>query len=416
MPIDPKDYLSSAYLTLDPLKVTKAMHSAISIARTDPTAGLGAAISTSVAMRDLINPASTLFGSDASNVIDPASSLASLSMLRAPYDLLSALPITDPYRGTMSSLASVAGVADSMRAAYAPLTVAGSIGSLTAPASAAALTVGVTNAFSHTRSIAAAYISSAASVYTVESTLARVTSVVAGSAPLFASTILAGISLGSLGHLHDTVSSLSHAAQTVWGGIGHNPSLLGVAPPVVLRSPAVELYSSAHAAAAVSFQREALPETDDEVEAFLEDTAETIEARLAVLDHDLLEIYRGGVGAIEAGGPDWQRHSMTSFRELSTHVLHKLAPDEEVIAITGVSGLHDGRPTRRARLAFIFSGVAGGELTAFFEADLKAAIELFDLLNGGTHKLGNRATPEQLYYLKGRLVGLISSMLSARGY
>lgn len=46
---------------------------------------------------------------------------------------------------------------------------------------------------------------------------------------------------------------------------------------------------------------------------------------------------------------------------------------------------------------------------------MKAAVELFELLNTGTHKLEQRATPDQVHYIRGRVVGLLSSMLDARG-
>jgi hypothetical protein len=107
---------------------------------------------------------------------------------------------------------------------------------------------------------------------------------------------------------------------------------------------------------------------------------------------------------------------MTSFRELSMHVLHKLAPDSEVLPKASPADLHEGQPTRKARLRFIFSPVVGPEIAKFFDADMKAAIELFDLLSKGTHKLGNTATQNQIHYLRGRVSGLLASMLSARGY
>ena len=107
---------------------------------------------------------------------------------------------------------------------------------------------------------------------------------------------------------------------------------------------------------------------------------------------------------------------MSSLRELSTHVLHRLAPDNLVLPITPPTDLHEGRPTRKARLRYIFTETVGPEMTAFFEADMKAAVELLELLNAGTHRLGNRATPEQLHYVRSRVVGLLTSMLEARGF
>lgn len=286
------------------------------------------------------------------------------------------------------------------------------VSTLTATLHGSLLNAGLTDALSLTRSIAPAYFSSAASVFSLESVVARAT--LSGTGSLFASTFLSGTTLDSLARIDSTVSSLSIATKAVWDRIGLNSSVLEVGPVEMWRAPALELYASAHTAAAICFRRESLPAADEEIEEELGEAAESIELRLAQIDGDLVEVYRGGVMAIESGLPDWQRHSMTSFRELSTQVLHKLAPDKAVIDSGGE--LHQGRPTRRARLTFIFSNVAGGEFTEFFEADMKTALKLFDLLNGNTHRLGSKATPDQVRWLKLRLTGLIGSMLSARGY
>jgi hypothetical protein len=108
---------------------------------------------------------------------------------------------------------------------------------------------------------------------------------------------------------------------------------------------------------------------------------------------------------------------MVSFRELSTHVLHKLAPDKAVVRLAAPGELDEkGRPTRRARMRYIFSEVAGGELADFFESDLEAGVQLFELLNAGTHRLASRATPQQFRYVKARVVGLLGAMLDVKGY
>lgn len=399
---------------LDPFKTNNALGAAVTLARTDITTGLGAAINTSLFMRDLITPTSTLLSNRALTTIDMSMNLNSLAGLRAPYDQLHTLRIADNYMGTISTLASVANLAERMQSAFPALSTTNQIPQTTNILGTVPVTTSLANAFTTVCNIAPSYISSASSIYAVESALAHAKTFSATAPTLTGKSLLAGTPLGSLDHLHNTISSMSIAAQSVWSGINRTKSIFDLVSTSILRMPAVELYASAHAAASVSLSRDALPARDNEIEAILEEDGEAIEARLAILHRDLVEMYRGGLHAIEAGGPDWQRHSMTSFREITTQVLHRLAPDKEVIASGGE--LHNERPTRRARLIYIFSSVGGGELTKFFESDIKAALELFELLNGGTHRLGGKATPEQFYYLKGRLAGLLSSMLSARGY
>lgn len=161
---------------------------------------------------------------------------------------------------------------------------------------------------------------------------------------------------------------------------------------------------------------EELPEQDEEIEETIDEAVDSFESRLAALNQDLITTYRGGIEALETGGSDWQRHVMVSFRELTTHVLHMLAPDADVLKRAEPEDLHNGRPTRKARLNYIFAEVAGPEIADFFEADVKAAIALFDLLNNGTHRLEQRASKEQVHYLRGRVAGMIASMLAARGF
>jgi hypothetical protein len=132
------------------------------------------------------------------------------------------------------------------------------------------------------------------------------------------------------------------------------------------------MHASTHAAAAVSLSQASQLETDSEIEEILDESADAIESRLAALSQGLVETYRGGMTALERGGPDWQRHSMVSFRELSTHVLHLLAPDDEVIPNASADDLHNGRPTRRARLNHIFIQASGSSIASFYEADREA--------------------------------------------
>jgi hypothetical protein len=184
----------------------------------------------------------------------------------------------------------------------------------------------------------------------------------------------------------------------------------------MLQRPAIELYTDIHAVGAITLIDEKQPPRDDEIEKWLLDNVGTFESRLGSLDEQLIEPYVGAIASIENGTPDWQRHAMTSLRELTMQVLHKLAPDEKVKKIVTSDDLHEGRPTRRARLKYIFTHATGAELAEFFEADVNAALKLFDLLNSGTHRLGSEATPAQLHYIRCRVVGLIGSMLEVQGY
>src|SRR5437879_76495 len=290
MPDDPREYLNSVYYSMDPLSVSATINSGITLARTNALAGLGAVINASTAVHNLINPASHLFGQHALTTLDAASTLSSLSVLRGPYDALNGLAITEPFRATMSSLASVANVAESIRSAYGTLPLASSLPSVTLPPSTVAFGLGV--------GIASPYLASAASVYSMESSFARLQSSMALSAFVLPSGALPGVSLESLTYLQNGIASVASAAQTAWDALRYESTLFAGSSLALLRSPAVELYTTAHLAGAVTLPSHELPELDDDIEEVLDDTVDELEPRLAALDHDLVEVYRGAVAAI----------------------------------------------------------------------------------------------------------------------
>jgi hypothetical protein len=214
--------------------------------------------------------------------------------------------------------------------------------------------------------------------------------------------------------LRNDLTALSEAASGIWkdcriASIAHDPLLWH-------GRSAIELYNAAQAAASVAVASGYEIEQDEELEAQIDDSDALLEARLVRLEPELVTAFRGGVEALERGGTDWQRHTMVSFREVATHVLHLLAPDKQLIGIAQPGDLVNGRPTRLFRLRYIFGGIANGSLVDFYNADMRSAIQLFDLLNGDTHRLGNMATAKQARYLKSRLTGLLLSLLEAREF
>lgn len=259
------------------------------------------------------------------------------------------------------------------------------------------------------------YFASASALYSLEAQFA-----VAGSLAQATNNIkdfLPTISPSYLTSLHQNVSGLSDATTRIVDSFRLEADYLSRVSVDLLRAPGVELYTATQLAASIALIAPSdIIERDDDIEEAIVTVIDEFEHRLGDLDNQLVTMYRGGSEAIERGGSDWQRHALTSFRELLTHVLHRLAPDHEILATATPDDLHQGRLTRKARLRYIFRAQAGPEIARFFDADVKAALELFDLLNNGTHRLDGNATPDQAHYLRGRVAGLVSSMLAAQGF
>src|SRR6185437_3668162 len=98
---------------------------------------------------------------------------------------------------------------------------------------------------------------------------------------------------------------------------------------------------------------------------------------------------RRAANVLERGGPDHVRHFAISLRELLMHVIHQLAPDEDLARWPEAApeDYYNGRPTRRLRLRYIFREANGTSYAAFIDDDIKRTIEMIDMLSADTHRL-----------------------------
>ena len=148
----------------------------------------------------------------------------------------------------------------------------------------------------------------------------------------------------------------------------------------------------------------------------LEDEAEEEGLRLAAVKEEsegsdlirLLEkvgpefvaLYTGAEEALVDRNPDRTRHVLASLRTLWDNLLWKLAPDKDVgdwISERGDEGyLHNGKPTRRARIHYILRDQIDTPLRRFVETDTKAWLELYALCHR-LHKLEIGVTDGQLH-------------------
>lgn len=136
-----------------------------------------------------------------------------------------------------------------------------------------------------------------------------------------------------------------------------------------------------------------------------------VETLLADLNPELIQLYQGAKTATYSENPDKARHFTSSHRELDTHVLHLLAPDEAVTAWTNnEEHFHNGRPTRRARLLYIVRNAptSVGSMDFFIQDSLAQ----LDFLNRDQHRLRHEYSDEFLEILHGRYSGWLQTILS----
>lgn len=207
-----------------------------------------------------------------------------------------------------------------------------------------------------------------------------------------------------------SLSMLSGIVLDQWATGGSLPS-----HAIARQAPVVELYSASSASAAlVGADAEAPPAS---VAEHLESLTLQIEPGLARIDGGLVTAYRGAAHVIDRGGPDYVRHFAVSLRELLTHVIHQLAPDDDLRLWpeTTPDDYHNRRPTRRLRLRYIFRDANSTTYTAFIDDDIKRTIEMIDILNSDTHRLFTETDAAALRLVLRRVEGVLAILLEAAG-
>jgi hypothetical protein len=119
---------------------------------------------------------------------------------------------------------------------------------------------------------------------------------------------------------------------------------------------------------------------------------------LRSIDPALARPYIGAHDALHSRNPDRARHILSSLRELWNHLLHRLAPDGNVcqwMPNSDASLLHEGKPTRRARILYICRNLNHDPLSDFVVQDTRALVTLVEFFNR-VHELESELTDEQL--------------------
>ena len=141
-------------------------------------------------------------------------------------------------------------------------------------------------------------------------------------------------------------------------------------------------------------------------------TSAVLEIELVTFDPELVRLLAGARSAAQSNNPDRIRHVCISLRELLGHALRQLAPDSTIQAWSkDPIHYHDTKPTRKARLEFLYKDAAVPALRKLIDADIRSALELFDTLSNGTHSANLAASEEALIVLLNRAEGVLLLML-----
>ncbi len=188
-------------------------------------------------------------------------------------------------------------------------------------------------------------------------------------------------------------------------------------PPIATALPPLEVFLAGDLAYSLGpsvgeEEAESLVEVQKTRETVRGEAVASLDALLADLDPNLIVPLTGARAALRSNNPDRPRHISASLRELFTHVLHRIAPDDAVVAWTkNPEHFHGGRPKRRTRLLYVVSVVNHGPFADFLESDVSSALRFLNVCQGGTHEPTSPLTDEQLAAMVVRMEGLLRFLL-----
>ena len=138
----------------------------------------------------------------------------------------------------------------------------------------------------------------------------------------------------------------------------------------------------------------------------------SLENGLLRVEPGLLNLLQGARLALSTPNPDRPRHVIVSLRELVTHVLHLLALDARIQNWNSDPDCyHNGRPTRRTRLLYIYRNINSGPLSKSVGAHVTWALTLMDELNAESHAITSRLTEQELQVLVVETESLLYSII-----
>jgi hypothetical protein len=127
---------------------------------------------------------------------------------------------------------------------------------------------------------------------------------------------------------------------------------------------------------------------------------------LGRFSEELENRWKGAVFALNPNNPDAARHFCASAREVLTQILEVKAPTDVVLAaMPECDRTEHGKPTRRARVRYFLhrKGLRDDILEEFIVQDVQNVIDLFEVLNDGTHGSAGKFNLQQLYIIRKRV-------------
>jgi hypothetical protein len=215
--------------------------------------------------------------------------------------------------------------------------------------------------------------------------------------------------------LRNVFLDFSQSYSVLFTSLERQPSIIVSLPPVISKLSAVEFFNGVTVLDKITIStedNEFEEERQQATEEIRRETADRLEVLLTELNAELITPLQGARQSLNSTNPDHVRHFAISLRELFTHVLHTLAPDDKVKRWSiAPEYYHKGRPTRRARLLYICRVLNHEPFSTFIEKDVDAAVEFLQLFQQGAHDVSTKYTDLQLRIMLLRMESILRYIL-----
>ena len=250
-------------------------------------------------------------------------------------------------------------------------------------------------------------------ITTLETTRAK--ELLGGLAALSKSQI-PGILSESLRPLLGSLSSLSSLSARIAQDFSEVQTSLRALPRLLLEAPIIQTYEASRSIVQlINEETETEVELDEPIEFYIAERGTMVE-RLKDIDKGFSEAFLGAREAIIHKRPDYVRHASTSLRELLGKLIECLVPDDLLQGWYEGADLPIQKPTRKARLRYLFREVNSSSYSVFVEKDIDCILQTFYALNEGTHSLKRPFTDQQISILMTRVEGHLLMLLMAANY
>jgi len=184
--------------------------------------------------------------------------------------------------------------------------------------------------------------------------------------------------------------------------------------PSITRIMPVEHFMGSNLMEVITVEEEQREEsTKEAVQHISHDNEVSLHIYLPKVKNGLVNMWIGAVQTLQSDNLEKQRHFIISLRELFTHVMHELAPDKNIKTWSQDPSHYDkqNRPTRKARLEYIYRGINNKQFGTFFSKDIEATLTFIDIFQKATHSIENNFTDEQLLAIKAKAETTLNFML-----